>query len=495
MRDPVPSAGPFSRGHGGDVGAARADLTTVAVVLIVAGMAWLPTLSPGVRMEHDVGELQAVCATGGVAHPTGFPLWTLACFGFSTAFPLGEAAWRANLFTMLCGLGALVPLFFILRQLGVARMGSAAGALGFAALPANWRAAVAAEVYQLHLVLMGMAWLGVVGWIRGRGEGWLRGAVVAACLGVGVHPQMALSAPGLLVAVILADRRAALRLVPTGVVALGLGLLPNVWLWMRVHDPTTPFRNIHGVEFSVFLSHITGAQFHGQMLSVNPDGALWREVGLQTLLAAGAAVLLGRVRPLPLRAGLVVSGILHATFALTYGIGELAPYVLPIAWLGVVAAVCAVAAVARLERVAMGVALFMLVLNRGAGRHEQAATDAARARAIAERSPDGVVVVCGWAELGGLWAQQLATEQGGPFPVAGCPGAGSVPLESVWRRLSVPDRMPHQPGTWHVGEAVWFVGSEWSRVGAPLEEVGPDLFRVPVEQVPWAVRKASTGSP
>jgi len=61
-----------------------------------SGAAYLATLSPGVRVETDVGELQFVGYVLGTAHPTGYPLYTMLSWAFTHAVPLGTVAWRAG---------------------------------------------------------------------------------------------------------------------------------------------------------------------------------------------------------------------------------------------------------------------------------------------------------------------------------------------------------------------------------------------------------------
>lgn len=449
------------------------------VAWLAVGAAWLPTLSPGVRMDNDVGALQAVCATFGVAHPTGFPLYTLACGAFVHAVPVGELAWRANLFSAVCGLAAVGALFAVLRRIGAGPWLAAAGAAGFAALPVAWRVAAAAEVYHLHLLLAGLAWAGVLAWRVGAGERWLWAAVGAACLGVGVHPMMALTAPGLLVAVVLADRRAALRAVPVGVLALGVALLPHVWLWSRAHDPTTPLRYMQGGDLAVYIAYATGAQFRAEMLGLPDLAVLWREAGLQTLLAAAAVPLLWRVPDRAVRLGLLVAAVVHGGFALTYGIGEVGPYVLPVAWLGVVGAVAAVGQWRRVAWVAGPAVLVLLVVNRGAARHPGAVDEAATAdRVSAAVGPDGVVVVRHWSWVGAMWAQQLATRRGGPAVVGWETGRGPLDRDGLAALLDGESDRPHRPEPLPADPVVHLVGPGWADAQVACTAVVAGVCRV-----------------
>ncbi|HCH65543.1 MAG TPA: hypothetical protein DFR83_22260, partial [Deltaproteobacteria bacterium] len=80
-------------------------------------------------------------------------------------------------------------------------------------------------------------------------------------------------------------------------------------------------------------------------------------------------------------------------------------------------------------------------------------------------------------ELGALWSQQLATNAGGPFPIALCPHDEPEPLRWVAQRLSRPDRLPHQPGSLPPGEPVLFLGEPWATVSPPLEPIADGIYR------------------
>jgi hypothetical protein len=79
-----------------------AELTGLAVFAI-----YLVTLAPSV-VQIDSGELAAVQATLGIAHPTGYPLFTLLGFLFSKIpLPLTQIL-KANLLAAIfCALGAV----------------------------------------------------------------------------------------------------------------------------------------------------------------------------------------------------------------------------------------------------------------------------------------------------------------------------------------------------------------------------------------------------
>src|SRR4051812_34333959 len=89
-------------------------------VLLIYGVTLCPSVGGG-----DSGELATVAYTLGIAHPPGYPLYTL--FGkLFTTLPFGTVAWRVNLFSAVCGALASVSLA---RAVGAWTQSSRAGLL------------------------------------------------------------------------------------------------------------------------------------------------------------------------------------------------------------------------------------------------------------------------------------------------------------------------------------------------------------------------------
>ncbi len=129
-------------------GAAPARMLVVFAGALVLN---LSTAAPTV-VEGDGAELQTVAALGGVAHPTGYPTWTLGGRLFALAWP-GEPARRVTALSAVAGAAALVALMRILALLGAAPGVAIAGALLVAAgVTFRW-ASIYPEVYSLAVLL------------------------------------------------------------------------------------------------------------------------------------------------------------------------------------------------------------------------------------------------------------------------------------------------------------------------------------------------------
>ncbi len=168
---------------------------------------YLLTLAPTITWRHggaDGGELAVVAATLGVAHPPGYPTWTLLAWLFHW-LPVGELAQRIALLSALSGALAVAVLTWLagrLLRLGgtAAPMVAAVAGLTFAFGPALWSQAILVEVYALHTLFV-VALLALSLWPAPDPVAHHRracGTVFLFGLGLGNHLTLLLLAPLLL---------------------------------------------------------------------------------------------------------------------------------------------------------------------------------------------------------------------------------------------------------------------------------------------------------
>ncbi|XP_032865699.2 transmembrane protein 260 isoform X4 [Tyto alba] len=126
----------------GALGAAVAALYT----------ATLPPALPG----GDAGELITAAYELGVAHPPGYPLFTLLAKVATGLLPLGSPAYRVNLLCGLLGAAAASLLFYTVFRLSGSYAGGilAAGVFSFSRL--TWQWSIAAEVFSLNNLFVGL---------------------------------------------------------------------------------------------------------------------------------------------------------------------------------------------------------------------------------------------------------------------------------------------------------------------------------------------------
>ena len=137
-------------------------LCALAVMAATLGV-YAATLAPGLTWANhgtDGGDLITAAATLGVPHPSGYPTYVLLARLF-LALPFGSPAWRANLLSAVCAAGAAALVTLLVEQGSAAprRFALAGGlvaGLAFGLSPVLWSQAVIAEVYALHVLLIGL---------------------------------------------------------------------------------------------------------------------------------------------------------------------------------------------------------------------------------------------------------------------------------------------------------------------------------------------------
>lgn len=131
------------------------------LIVLISGVVYLKTLSPTVDWI-DSGELAVSCATLGISHPTGYPLYTLigrvfsVIFCFNVIFGLNLLSLFLitflNLFLFLI-FSNLFQILFPSENRNFSTVFSFIATLTFAFTPTLWEQATSNEVYALNLFL------------------------------------------------------------------------------------------------------------------------------------------------------------------------------------------------------------------------------------------------------------------------------------------------------------------------------------------------------
>lgn len=136
----------------------------IPFALALASLAlYLRTLAPDV-VDADGGEFQFAAWHFGFVHPTGYPLFLILGGLFQHLVPLGNPAYRLNLFTAITAALAVAALYLAVNELTRARGAAILAALSFAITRTFWYDASAAEVYALNaffvalLIFIALRW-------------------------------------------------------------------------------------------------------------------------------------------------------------------------------------------------------------------------------------------------------------------------------------------------------------------------------------------------
>ena len=124
------------------------DTVVASALVCVVLSVYVATLCPSVP-GGDSGELLQLAVELGVAHPPGYPTWTMVAHVF-TWLPFGEVGWRVNLSSaVMNAVAAGVTASAVSQWSGCTWTGVVAGG-AFAFSPLVWLYATQAEVFALN---------------------------------------------------------------------------------------------------------------------------------------------------------------------------------------------------------------------------------------------------------------------------------------------------------------------------------------------------------
>jgi Protein of unknown function (DUF2723) len=257
------------------------------VMAILVGTLYFFTMGPTVG-HTDAGELSAVAYSFGVAHPTGYPLFTLLGWLF-TRIPIGSVAWRLNFMCLLLVTASVYAWarflreFFIQMRTSVKKGDSSyAIRIKLANLLATivgtsmlcfgrtwWTQATGTEVYALQcLLLVLMLWALLRAWWA-KESIFLRWGifVVALAMCFTNHLTAIVLLPGVLYIYFARFKFSAASIKQgLGLAGIGLGVLILFYGMLMLVAQSNPAYNWGNPEdWTRLWHHISGRQFRVYM--------------------------------------------------------------------------------------------------------------------------------------------------------------------------------------------------------------------------------------
>jgi hypothetical protein len=259
------------------------------ILALLAGVLYVLTLSPTIS-HTDSGELTAVAYTMGIAHPTGYPLFTLLGWLFSH-IPIGTVAFRLNLMCLVFMVGAVffwanfLREFFIQMRTSVKKgdssyalrikvanlTGTIAGTLMLVFGRTWWLQSTSSEVYSLQCLLLAMMlWTLLRAWYAKEGVFRAWGIfVVALALCFTNHLTAIVLLPGVLY-LYFARFKFTVQSIKQGLglAGIGLGVLVVFYGMLMFIAQSQPAYNWGNPEdWPRLWHHMTGRQFSVYMFT------------------------------------------------------------------------------------------------------------------------------------------------------------------------------------------------------------------------------------
>lgn len=317
------------------------------VTALAAFALYVITLAPDL-LPADNGEFQLIATELGVAHPPGFPLYTVLAHAM-TRLPLGPTpAWRVNLFAALTSALTIWVVYTAVFRLTHRHAAGVIAAVALGSATTFWAQSTTANIRSLTALFAALMFWTLIGFYQAQQDGaarrkdrWLTAFALVLGLGVGHHASLAFI--GLVCGLFVLWVDPAFIRTPRRwwrpLLALLLGLLPLLYLPLRatadVRGASPGLATLDG-----FLNHALALGFRGDLFYFITPAALWERFKVMgnvlafqfhPLLLAGmllaTAVLLWRDRKLALL--LVGSFALHTFITATYRAPQTVEYMLP----------------------------------------------------------------------------------------------------------------------------------------------------------------------
>ncbi len=325
----------------------QSPLPEAGLVSVVAFVVYIATCAPSL-MYTDAGELAAVAHTFGVAHPTGYPLftlithcWTLIWQGVYGLNVLAAVWVAASVGTLYLAQRALVGMIFGEEETSSpARIACAASSLTLAFSTIVWAQATSIEVYSLQLLLTSLALWSAVQSVTDadRAAQWsVLTGLFAGCM-MANHLSSVFILPGLGIVWLAANRQQKLRSWYVLVLPALAGVALYLVLPLRsAQHPELNWGMVHR-NWDAFVYHVKGTQFGVWMFSdkaaVKANWSIFRALLTNHMLWIGFIPLVWGLWTLlkterHLAIGLILFVIGNLGISLGYAIPDIDPYFLP----------------------------------------------------------------------------------------------------------------------------------------------------------------------
>ncbi|MGD1996742.1 MAG: DUF2723 domain-containing protein [Anaerolineae bacterium] len=277
----------------------RMSWAAAAAAAAAALLLYTRTVHPGVGPYLDSIEYQITTLVLGVSHPPGYPLYTWLGRLFIKLVPLGNPAYRLNLFSATCAVVTVVLVQRIIYRLTKSVPLSLFGALSLAVAVRFWYQANYAELYPLNGTFVAATALALIAWMQSRRPAFYFLSAALYAWNFGVNAPAIVLLPMWLWAVLSTDHRMLTRPRNLALTALIVLTAVSQYLYIPLRAfQQPPFCNYCPQDWSEVPAFLSGREWWGIAFGVHPRYYLqrWADSGYQLMLQFWpVGVLLGAV--------------------------------------------------------------------------------------------------------------------------------------------------------------------------------------------------------
>ena len=137
------------------------------VLIFLISFCFYSATSARTIIQGDSGDFLATAATGGIPHPSGYPLYSLLA-RIAYILPFGNSTWQVNLLSCIFGSLALVFLYKIVKKITNSKPASLFSVLCLATFKSFWFYALTAQVHVLQVLLISIVVYFLISFIESK---------------------------------------------------------------------------------------------------------------------------------------------------------------------------------------------------------------------------------------------------------------------------------------------------------------------------------------
>ncbi|MDX1372654.1 MAG: DUF2723 domain-containing protein, partial [Nitrososphaeraceae archaeon] len=240
-------------------------------VVIVVFLVYVWSAPRTVVLEDD-GLFILAAYFNGIAHPPGYPLYTLLSH-LATYLPFGSIAFRVHIFSAFLGALSCGALWWLSRLIMPGKLFAYTASFVYGFSNIFWSQAIVAEVYTLNVLLFLLILILCLNYKVAQSRSILFSTAFVYGLALSNHwPLIILSTP-LLLCITWSARNHFIKNLPATILFIVLGLIPYLWMVIRSQmDPVISFYgSINNLQDLLFIISRKGYE----LVDTSPSAGLF----------------------------------------------------------------------------------------------------------------------------------------------------------------------------------------------------------------------------
>jgi tetratricopeptide (TPR) repeat protein len=229
------------------------------IIIFLLSLSVYISTSARVIIQGDSGDFLATAATGGIPHPSGYPLYSFLA-RIAYLLPFGNPTWQVNIESCFFASVTLVVLYKIVKKITRSQPASLFSVLALGTFESFWFYALTAQVHILQVMLLSLIFYFLISFLESKNSRYINYAAVAFGLGASNNLTIVLILPACIAVLYFVRKNLSVHKFFIVILFALLGLVPYLYIfyaaaqnspvsWGGVHDFWSFFRLITRADY------------------------------------------------------------------------------------------------------------------------------------------------------------------------------------------------------------------------------------------------------